>query len=148
MALIDAVVETKRCARCQTVKPVTEFYTSRDRGTPVGYCKPCGKEAHSEWLAANAAHSREYSRRRALRKYGITLEEYMVILESQGGRCAICREAERGASHQELLHVDHDHATGAVRGLLCFSCNRAIGYLKDSPERLRAAARYLDAING
>ena len=56
---------------------------------------------------------------------------------AQGGVCAICREAP-------AVHVDHDHATGEVRGMLCFPCNAAIGHLRDDPRVVRAAAAYLE----
>ena len=74
------------------------------------------------------------------RKFGITLEDYEELLARQGGVCAVCsREPTPGIS----LHVDHDHETGRIRGLLCFRCNNALGDLEDDPALLRAAARYL-----
>jgi hypothetical protein len=59
------------------------------------------------------------------------------LLRSQGGLCAICRVAP-------AVHVDHDHATGTVRGMLCFPCNAAIGHLRDDPATVRRAAAYLE----
>lgn len=76
------------------------------------------------------------------RKYGITLEEYDALLQQQGGTCAICRRPPRD---DISLHVDHDHETGARRGLLCFRCNNSLGDLEDDPDLLRRAAAYLDA---
>ncbi len=73
----------------------------------------------------------------------MTEGEYRELLGKQDGRCAVCGipAAEvKGAQ----LDVDHDHATGLVRGLLCGPCNRGIGQLADSPERLRTAAAYLE----
>lgn len=61
------------------------------------------------------------------------------MLEAQGGVCAICRRPSDPAP----LHVDHDHRTGAIRGLLCSPCNTAIGLLGDDPDRMMAAAAYL-----
>jgi hypothetical protein len=60
-----------------------------------------------------------------------------VMLEAQGGVCAICQAAP-------AAHVDHDHETGAVRALLCFNCNGGLGQFKDDPEVLRAAADYVE----
>jgi hypothetical protein len=79
-------------------------------------------------------------------KFGITLDDYNKMLEAQEGVCAICGEPERMMRKGTLRHlcVDHDHATGAVRGLLCASCNKAIGLMEDDTERLVAAAEYLD----
>ena len=74
--------------------------------------------------------------------YGIGLQEYEEMLRQQGGRCAICEAIEadvRGCR----LHVDHCHATGAVRGLLCSNCNHGLGKFADLPERLEQAALYL-----
>lgn len=75
-----------------------------------------------------------------LRKYGITLAQYDEMYAAQGGECAIC-----AATSDRRLHVDHDHATGAVRSLLCTRCNPGIGYFMDDPALLRAAADYLEA---
>ena len=75
------------------------------------------------------------------RKFGISLEEYDAMLAEQGGVCAVCsRPPTPGIS----LHVDHDHGTGRIRGLLCFRCNNALGDLEDDPALLRAAAHYLE----
>jgi hypothetical protein len=65
---------------------------------------------------------------------------YEAMLTSQGGVCAICG---RPPSEKRRLAVDHDHATGAVRGLLCVPCNQALGRFQDSPDVLAAAAMYV-----
>lgn len=84
----------------------------------------------------------EYQREKNYReKYGISGEDYDRLLLDQDGRCRICRSASRRGRR---LMVDHDHRTSEVRGLLCFSCNIAIGYFADDPARLRAAADYLE----
>lgn len=80
-----------------------------------------------------------------LKKYGITPDEYRRILNDQNEGCAICGSRDSGCSKRERLHVDHCHESGKVRGLLCTNCNQGIGKFKDEPERLRAAARYLEA---
>lgn len=77
-----------------------------------------------------------------LRRYGLTIAEWDELLKAQGGRCAICR-TDRAGGGDDRWHVDHDHATGQIRGLLCNSCNQAIGLLKDDPEIIAAAARYV-----
>lgn len=79
------------------------------------------------------------------RSFGITLEQYNVLLEMQHGVCAICLEPETATSNGKLkaLAVDHDHSTNKIRGLLCANCNRALGGFKDNVERLRRAAEYL-----
>jgi hypothetical protein len=74
-------------------------------------------------------------------EYGLTLEQYDAMLEAQGGACAVC-----GATG--TLVVDHDHASGSVRGLLCDSCNVGIGRLKDDPAVLALAVAYLTVPKG
>lgn len=80
----------------------------------------------------------EQNRRANLRKYGITPEDYDQMFEVQQGLCAICAEAS-----DLRLHIDHDHETGKVRGLLCARCNPALGAFRDSPVLLQAAIDYL-----
>ena len=83
------------------------------------------------------------SRRRALeKKYGLCDGEYAALLETGSATCWICKEPEsvKGRS----LAIDHDHETGAVRGLLCTRCNQVVGRMNDDPELLRSAAAYLD----
>lgn len=74
-------------------------------------------------------------------RYGMTAEEYRRRVSAQNGRCAICGDQP---NEGKRLHVDHDHATGAVRDLLCRWCNYALGNAKDDPARLRSMAEYLD----
>ena len=69
----------------------------------------------------------------------LTEERYHELMESQEGRCAIC-----GMKPEGRLAVDHDHATGQVRGLLCQSCNVAPGFLRDDPNRLKTAIASLE----
>ena len=78
--------------------------------------------------------------------YGLSVGDYAGMRDAQDNRCAICRQPETSRRGDRLrsLSVDHDHATGLRRGLLCNRCNRAIGGLDDSAELLRAAADYLD----
>ena len=90
--------------------------------------------------AFRAAGKKKVSDRKShlKRKYGLTLEEFDELLASQGGGCAICGKPDAD-------NVDHDHATGRVRGILCWNCNIAIGQLEDDSDRARAVAEYLDA---
>lgn len=67
------------------------------------------------------------------------------MLEEQGERCKICGE-ESGCTRRNALHLDHDHATGELRGLLCPRCNMGLGHFKDNPKLLRAAAAYLESL--
>lgn len=93
---------------------------------------------------------KQFNRRSALRRlYGITIEEYDLWWEAQGGVCAICaqpefRKGKDGTVHS--LHVDHDHDTGVIRGLLCTKCNVLLGLAKDDPQLLEDARTYLWAV--
>ena len=75
------------------------------------------------------------------RKYGITIADYERMFDEQGGVCAICGEAR---PEERTLHVDHDHETGVIRGLLCFRCNNALGDFREEYELFQRAADYLD----
>jgi hypothetical protein len=96
------------------------------------YCKPC-HDRRSRVSREKAGGSRSYH---LARRYGTTAAEADYLLESQTGLCAVCKTAPAG-------HVHHDHATGAVRALLCFNCNGGLGQFKDNPEVLHAAAYYV-----
>lgn len=92
-----------------------------------------------EWKDANRERIRDaYLQRR----YGITLTAYEALLASQSGVCAICQGPPSG--RRRIYHVDHHHATGRVRGLLCDSCNLALGKLRDDPTIVQRAADYLN----
>jgi len=149
----------KRCKKCGEVKPLQEFY--RAAGMRDGFrndCKRCflraahdrhaanpgpARERARQWNRENAEHRQVYmeeykrsGRKRVAdrkshlkRTFGITEADYERILSSQGGGCAICGRPPGGRK----LHVDHDHDSGEVRGLLCFACNVAIGHLRDDP---------------
>jgi hypothetical protein len=75
--------------------------------------------------------------------YGITIDEYRAMLAIQNGRCAICKTDKPGSFKNKYFHVDHDHKTGEIRGLLCLKCNTAIWMMNDDPELLLAAVDYL-----
>lgn len=89
--------------------------------------------------------SRKYA---LLRQYGIDERDYEMMYEAQGGVCAICHQPETAKAGRsggvKLLAVDHDHMTGAIRGLLCQQCNMGIGNFNEDPARLRSALRYID----
>ena len=87
---------------------------------------------------------KDLRRDRLLRKkYGITLEQFEAILSHQHGQCGICREFLPG---KKRMFVDHDHTTGAVRGILCWTCNyRLLGRGLDRPELHERAGAYLRA---
>jgi hypothetical protein len=162
----------KRCTKCGVEQPLENFYKAK--GTRDGYrgdCKACFRARAKarypqvrdqaiarakQWRVDNIERYRDNQRRmrstpeakRRSRQYhlaktfGITVEEYDAMLAAQGGGCAICGRPPRD---DISLHVDHDHATGMVRGLTCFRCNNALGDFNDDPALLAKAAAYLEA---
>ena len=99
-----------------------------------------GRESMRSWRKANPERRREIERARSLKKnYGISIAAYESLLKRQRGVCAICQKGP----HKRRLDVDHDHATGKVRGLLCTNCNNGLGRFLDSTLLLSAAKKYL-----
>jgi hypothetical protein len=160
----------KRCKVCGEIKPLGEFY--RAAGMADGHrsdCKACNLAAkaaryrlnpepdkervrrwrreHPEEYAALLRRWRESGSKKAAdrryhlkRKFGLTPEDYERMLRNQSGGCAICGAPPPPG---KSLHIDHDHVTGEVRGLLCFKHNNALGDFDDDPELLHRALRYL-----
>ena len=87
-----------------------------------------------KWWAANASWTPVY---RAMRKYGLTMDQYHAMYEGQDFSCAICGNCS------VQLYVDHDHATGKPRGLLCNKCNAGLGMFNDSQAVFVKAGEYL-----
>ena len=104
-------------------------------------------EAGRAWAAANPERHRFTQKRsRLMRKYGLSFEEYTALLARQEDRCAICRTDVTEPFPSFV--VDHDHATGRVRGLLCNQCNLGLGHFDDDVARIRSALHYLEAADG
>lgn len=116
----------KECRRCGEIKHASAFrsYGSKNAAGSEWVCKLC--------------QNKESRNRKLMTKYGLTFAQFSALLDSQEGRCAICRIEFDGEPS-----VDHDHQTNMVRGLLCTTCNTGLGMFKDSPERLRGAIKYL-----
>jgi hypothetical protein len=77
-------------------------------------------------------------------RYGLAAEQFTAMLDHQDYRCAICYLPFDPEAGIDAIHVDHDHATDTVRGLLCGPCNRGLGHFYDDPMRLRTAADYIE----
>ena len=124
--------------------------TNADLDSKIGDCSVCGvgvrlsvanepqpgKTTRMRWCAKKRAMS-TVARNRFIR-LGITDSQLRDLLAEQGSKCLICQE-------NEATDIDHCHNTGRIRGLLCNGCNSGIGLLADPPERLRAAADYLES---
>jgi len=107
-------------------------------------------EARKQWKIDNKERLRmrdkEYSKqkfeRKLVNRYGISVERYKEMFIEQNFCCAICGRHQSELSTK--LHIDHNHENGEVRGLLCHTCNTAIGLLKDNIEWIRKAAEYVE----
>lgn len=146
----------KHCSGCKQTKDASEFHKNRCTRDGLAYCcKACRKsnpkEKQGSVRRSIAARKRNPARHNAnARKYrlGVSREDYEALLKAQDGKCGICHEPEsdRHQSGQlKTLAVDHDHETGAIRGLLCSRCNRALGGFGDDPALLQAAIGYLQS---
>lgn len=143
MAQRNRVIDgKKKCPKCLDVFPV-EHFGLRSNGNVNSYCPACKNKTRKEWDKANRTY--EFNRNANLKKnFGLTIEDYQSMLDSQGGVCKIC-----GKKTDKPLFVDHCHHTNKIRGLLCTHCNTGIGMFFDNPELLRAAIEYLEeASNG
>jgi hypothetical protein len=158
-------VETP-CKSCGTAIKVT----NKIGGVPK-YCSECKRkksvEANRQWYKnpENKKRRNKYAtnyakvwRRKNFhaylntwlnRKYGISISDWISIYEKQNGCCAICKKPfpnwEDGGVIKRKIHLDHDHKTNAIRGLLCRSCNLALGLFNDSPETVAYALWYLSS---
>lgn len=96
------------------------------------------------WTHSNPDRMRAARRRRRFRKYGLTESAYQVMRSQQDDKCAVCqKDFERDKRGWDTCHIDHDHETGKVRGLLCSRCNVALGDFQDSEAVLTRAIEYL-----
>jgi len=156
-------VKRKVCSKCGVRRPLSDFHrcvSAKDGHN--GVCKFCKNKflrcspAKRNWhqkqkhLWRADPQFRLDAFRRMLRiKHGLTYDRYCHMWEDQYGKCAICGKPLSIGPAPNLKYrifypvVDHNHSTGAIRGLLCSSCNSGIGYLQDRPEICDAAAKYL-----
>jgi|CXWL01.1.fsa_nt_gi hypothetical protein len=127
------------CGDCSDPVSVFDDLTSVKSGDGVStYCRKC--HSYRAYLSA------------IKRRYGLDPGRYLEMIEEQGGCCAICRseavDGGLGRWRRIRLAVDHDHKTGAVRGLLCGKCNLGIGHFMEDETRLLNAIRYIKENNG
>lgn len=152
---------SKICVKCHQRKDLNFFGKNSSSGDGKQYrCKECINALHKEqyWLdlPKHRARSRKKSRvsrlsnpekhrannasRDRKRLYGISTEIFQHMLKDQDGMCKICGTQEPGGNG---WHVDHNHYTGIVRGVLCGRCNMGLGLFGDSIENLQKAIVYL-----
>lgn len=133
----DIPDDQRYCPSCQHVLPIEDFVRNRRMKSGIGsYCRPCQRMKVAESVKRRHGTTRHYHLKR---RYGLGADEVLAMLEAQGSLCLICRRQ----MSVEMAHVDHDHVTGRVRGILCFGCNGGMGQFADDPQVLVRAARYL-----
>lgn len=168
----SVVVEMKPCTGCRELLPLSEFRKkSCNKSGVASQCVPCsrayslahyranperGRIYRRKWNANNPGYSAEWARRNPesraktwtryyehakYAKYGLDKASFDALAKAQGGKCAICKETLEFRDGR--TNIDHSHATGKVRGLLCRLCNVALGALRDSPGFCEAAAKYI-----
>lgn len=145
-------METKTCTTCKEKLPIKNFsvygpnvkYRS---GKSRASCRKClAKKMSDKYQDMTDKEKDEYSRKQRekmlVRNYGITQTEYDKLLKSQGNCCALCGVHDEDSSVK--FHVDHCHTTGKVRGILCQTCNQALGLFRDDVSVLKRAIDYLN----
>ena len=161
--LLPDLMAQKRCRKCGAPYPVTEFVNGRTwcracvadshRNDPAtdGYqtCRNCGEVKHAtEFYVKRQINGRRgglvgrtpncracQSDRTRQIAYGLAPGEFDRIFDAQGRRCRICGTADFG---QITPQLDHDHATGKVRGILCGGCNRNLGWYESNADAIAA----------
>lgn len=140
----------KKCNKCNETKEYSEFYKAKSNLDGYrGSCKQCCSNYNKEWQAKNPEKaraawrtaekkSRNLHRDRA-RRYGLTQEELTKLIDDANGVCTLC-----GRLPNKYLVVDHCHASGEVRNILCEPCNQALGLFQDNVEFLKKAIKYLE----
>jgi hypothetical protein len=119
--------------RCKEQKPLQNFgfsgYVKKTgEKSRCSYCRDCQNELRVE------------------RKFGVSYQDYQKILESQEGCCGNpgCKTKKPGAPGRTRFYIDHCHETGKIRGLLCHSCNLALGHVQDQIKKLEGLIEYLN----
>lgn len=132
---VQSVSDHKTCPRCTRTLPLSHFAINRTRSRGISsYCLDC----HNLVVRENVEKNHGSTRGKHLKeRYGVTEQQVAAMIEEQGGMCAICQD-------REAEHVDHDHETGEVRGILCFTCNVGLGNFRDRPDLLDRAVHYLE----
>lgn len=139
----DTAERTRECSKCRKILSFDAF--GNQNGGQAGLASRCYHCVNSRrrWrreqdpLRVKRQELKHRKKSRA-KRYGMTLEQYDTLLIDQCGRCAICDV------QLKVPYVDHDHTSGAVRGLLCLSCNTGLGHFKDNAQRLARAIAYVD----
>lgn len=136
----------KICTYCKELKNLSSFSKAGRKNALRSTCKQCDAIKYKRWKDKNReAYLRSTSNSGLKIKYGITLDEYEKLFTEQKGCCKICKTKNPGRKGVKRFAVDHCHKTNKIRGLLCMSCNTAIGLLNENPILFDSAKRYLQS---
>ena len=164
-------MDTKRCSKCEVIKPLSDFYRRTGANSYHSACKACeramakdwykrnrdkAKSKYQEWRVGNqdavkryrAENRRKHYQQELMRKYGVDAGWFESQMEQQGGKCACCKTPFAWGDKHTTPHVDHCHKTQVVRGILCNRCNSGLGLCKDDATLLSRLARYLMKCHG
>lgn len=153
VALVDSRYKSvdpatpKTCTRCGETKATALFRKDRSYlDARSNWCNECHKVEDKKRYRKHLHHRRAQARTGMLKyKYGLSEIAFDLLREQQGNRCAIC---EAGFKARGDICIDHNHTTGATRGLLCRTCNFALGLFRESPYILESAQSYLKKYEG
>lgn len=141
----------RQCSVCKVIKTENDFSNQkikRKSGSIYVYkrkqCKACRVIETRAWAKANPVQANKHRKKIKLKyRYGLCYDEYKKQLELQDNKCPICKVSFAELSINNV-HLDHCHTTGNIRGILCFKCNRGLGFFDDDTERMKLAATYLE----
>lgn len=144
-------MDCRQCTKCKQAKLLTDFHTvSKNSERRRSICKLCHNKIYRDNYRKNPEKYRKYTnskpyrpelkRKANLKTFGLTIQQYEEMLQQQNGVCAICLET---CTSGKRLAVDHCHATGKVRQLLCRRCNQSMGKFNDDPILLQKVVDYL-----
>lgn len=129
----------KQCQECKKEKDISQFYNDKSRWDGLhGSCRSCKRKRPYKASDPHTNYCRHIKR-----TYGLTIEDIAELHDVQRYRCGICGSKDSGTK-QGGFHIDHNHITQKVRGLLCHQCNLMLGNAKDNVEILQAAMEYLN----
>ena len=140
-------MKKKKCTKCERELSTNQFFKElRNKNKLDGACKDRQTKTSLKWKMNNKRKIDDWSQKYNMQyNHRLSWEEFEELVDEQEGKCAICNvELILGGHKNESTCVDHDHKTGAIRGILCRLCNRGIGLLKDDINILREAANYIE----
>lgn len=136
----------KTCRKCKVNQPKKDFHKrSSAKDGLYSYCKKCTQEISStSYAKKRGKRCAQFTEYHYKTNYNINYEDFLNLADSQNNCCKICKiELVFSTRSSNRAVLDHCHATGKIRGVLCNSCNRALGLLKESKDVLKSALSYL-----